>query len=203
MPPPNTWLHYFLTSRSLHFYISISVLLVLGAWASVTNFLRTTERGREVEGELSWSQPLDSVKRFLEAYRLHAHERSLLVAEIRRRKVEDVDKRGVYRRAHGLEQARVEGEFGGRGFKLGAVREEAGRALRRLDAAVGVEESPTGGKGSWVEEEIRRAEEEVEKAVAAGVAAGAGAAGKAVEGVAAPAQEAKEEKGKGSWWSKG
>ncbi|KAG0137561.1 hypothetical protein HOY82DRAFT_477477 [Tuber indicum] len=201
MPPPNTWSHYFLTSRSLHFYISISVLLVLGTWASVTNFLRTTERGREVEGELSWSQPLDSVKRFLEAYRLHAHERSLLVAEIRRRKVEDVDKRVAYRRAHGLEQATVEGEFSGRRVKPGAEREEAGRALRRLDAVVGVEESPTGGKGSWVEEEIRRAEEEVEKAVAAGVAAGAGTAGKAVE-VVAPPQEAKEEKGKGSWWSK-
>jgi len=167
------------------------------------NFLRTTERGREVEGELSWSQPLDSVKRFWEAYRLHSHERSLLVAEVRRRKVEDVDKRGVYRRAHGLEKAREEGGRDRRGAKLGVEREEMSRALRELDTAAGVDESPTGGKGGWVEAEIRRAEEEVEKAVAAAAAAGAVTAGEPVEGVVVPTQGVGKEKEKGSWWSRG
>jgi len=167
------------------------------------NFLRTTERGREVEGELSWSQPLDSVKRFWEAYRLHAHERSLLVAEVRRRKVEDVDKRGVYRRAHGLEKAREDGGRGRWGVKLGAEQEEMSRALKGLDTAAGVEESPTGGKGGWVEEEIRRAEEEVEKAVAAAAAARVMTARESVEGVVVPTQGDKKEKEKGSWWSRG
>ncbi|RPA91390.1 hypothetical protein L873DRAFT_1831405 [Choiromyces venosus 120613-1] len=204
MPPPNTWSHYFLTSRVLHFYVSISVLLVLGTWASVTNFLRTTERGREIEGELAWSRPVESVEKFLAAYRLHAHERSLLVAEIRRRKVEDVDKRGAYRRAHGLgEESRGDA---GWGVKLGQERVERGRMIRGLDKDVGVEESPTGGKGGWVEEEIRRAEEEVESAVAAAAAgAGAGSAGEVAEAVVVPVQEVKEEgeKKKGSWWSRG
>ncbi|PWW73306.1 hypothetical protein C7212DRAFT_359464 [Tuber magnatum] len=197
MPPPNTWSYYFLTSRILHFYISISVLVVLGSWASVTNFLRTTERGREVEGELSWSQPLDSVKRFWAAYRLHTHERSLLVAEMRRRKVEDADKRSVYRRAHGLEQAR-EGRFSGQEVKLGAEREERGVVRRALDVVARRKGNPAGGEGGWVEEEIRKVEVEVEEAVS-----GAGTAAAAVEGVAVPTQEVKEEKKKGSWWSRG
>ena len=169
----------------------------------MVNFLRTTERGREVEGELLWSQPLDSVKRFWEAYRLHAHERSLLVAEVRRRKVEDVDKRRVYRRAHGLEKPGEEEGYGRRGVKLGAEQEEMSRALRVLDTVAGVEESPTGGKGGWVEEEIRRAEEEVEKAVAAAAAAGTVTAGESVEVVAVSNQGVKKENEKGSWWSRG
>ncbi|CUS10515.1 unnamed protein product [Tuber aestivum] len=199
MPPPNTWSYYFLTSRVLHFYISISVLVVLGAWAAVMNFLRATERGRELEGELSWSQPLDSVKRFIAAYRLHAHERTLLVAEVRRRKAEDADKRRVYRRAHGLERAR-EGRFGGREVGPGAEPEKGSIIRRALDTVTGVKGNPTSGEGGWVEEEIRRAEEEVEVAVAAGIAAGTGAA---EEAVAAPTKEVKEEKKKGSWWSRG
>lgn len=169
----------------------------------MANFLRTTERGREVEGELSWSQPLDSVKRFWEAYRLHAHERSLLVAEVRRRKVEDVDKRRVYRRAHGLEKAGEEEGYGRRGVKLGAEQEEVSRVLRVLDTVAGVDESPTGGKGGWVEEEIRRAEEEVEKAVAAAAAVGTATAGESVEVVAVSTEGVKKEKEKGSWWSRG
>lgn len=82
-------------------------------------------------------------------------EQSRRVGEMRRKTVEDVEKRGRYRKAHGLEQTGEEGGFGGWG-----VKEDSGNV-----AAVAVDtDSPTGGQGSWVDGELKKIEEEAEKA---------------------------------------
>ncbi|KAI5847343.1 hypothetical protein DFP73DRAFT_377030 [Morchella snyderi] len=144
MPPPNTLAHTLLTSRVLHFYISMGILITLAATVSIRNFLATSPFAANVRWE--WMHPYESMRMFLVAVREHTEDQSRRVAEMRRRKVEDVELRGEFRKAHGLEKTGNEGGFGGWGVKKSG----------REPVAPAAQES----KGDWVEEQIMRAEEE-------------------------------------------
>ncbi|KAF8539990.1 hypothetical protein BDD12DRAFT_735654 [Trichophaea hybrida] len=154
MPPPDTWTHYILTSRRLHFYLSLGILASLAGTVTISNFLRTSPYAGEIQW--SWSDPVGSLGKFGKAWKKSVEEESKRTAEMRRRKVEDVEKRGEYRRRHGLEQTGDEGGFGGFGIK---TKEVDGRVEGQVLAAKMVLEKE-GGKEGWVEEELGRVEEE-------------------------------------------
>ncbi|KAL7271888.1 hypothetical protein RUND412_005330 [Rhizina undulata] len=184
MPPPESWTYWFLTNRRLHFYLSLSILFSMAAFAGVVNFLKTSPYANMVSW--SWTSPISSVGTFMRAYKLHAEDESKRIAEIRRKKVEDVEKRGEFRRAHGLERTGEEGGFGGWGVKKSG-REPV--AEPNMDLT-----SPTGGRGGWIGDEIRNIEEEAARAAL--TEAGSGQTQEVTEIQAEPREGDK----KNRWW---
>lgn len=162
----------------------MGILISLAGFVSVKNFLRTSTFASGVYWK--WLHPAASIGSLVAAVKGHVQEESRRVSEIRKKKIDDVDLRGEYRRAHGLERHGDEGGFGGWAVK------KSGRELG-ADGAVAAMEAPGLGRVDWVEDQIRKTEEEAdrlaeaEKAVVAAVEAKR-AAGKASEGK------------KSSWW---
>ncbi|KAK4507715.1 hypothetical protein PRZ48_001450 [Zasmidium cellare] len=112
MPPEGTFLHWFLTNRSIHVWISMSVLfsLIVGIWLS--DFLNNTPYLDLLPpNSLFLSHPLQFLGRWIEVYNMHVQYVSKQTAEMRKQKVDDVKKRSEYRKAHGIEES--EGILGG------------------------------------------------------------------------------------------
>ncbi|KAI5801515.1 hypothetical protein DFH27DRAFT_557033 [Peziza echinospora] len=122
LPPPDTWRYFFLTNRSLHFYFSLTILFVLAGIVSVTNFMKTSPFAHLVEWD--WSAPGRGVASFWDAWRLNMEYQTRLAKEKRERMLEEVEKRGQYRLAHGLEKEGDEGGFGGWALKREKTDEE-------------------------------------------------------------------------------
>lgn len=162
MPPPDTWAHYFLTSRRLHFYLSLGILASLAGTVSISNFLATAPEAQDFEWK--WADPAGSLGSFSAAWKASVEAESRRTAEMRRKKVEDMEKRGEYRRAHGLDQPSKEGMFSGFGRFSVKRPEEDKRAEGQLLVARAVldkEAAQKGGKaGGWVGDEMRKLEEE-------------------------------------------
>ncbi|KAA8904816.1 hypothetical protein FN846DRAFT_779395 [Sphaerosporella brunnea] len=127
MPSPDTWTYWALTSRQLHFYLSLGILFVLAGTVSVSNFLNTNEYGRQVQWD--WHSPGESLRSFGKMWKASVEAESKRVAEARKRLVEDVEKRGEYRRAHGLEKAGEEGGFGDWAVRDKDMREHGKQVL--------------------------------------------------------------------------
>jgi len=81
--------------------------------------------------------PIHSIRQFFEVLRLHTARVSAETAERRKRKVEDVQKRSDYRKAHGLD---TEEGFGGWTAKSDA--ESLGPAIPLNDGTVPAAEQP-------------------------------------------------------------
>ncbi|GAB7348621.1 hypothetical protein MBLNU459_g6996t1 [Dothideomycetes sp. NU459] len=110
MPPEGTFLHWFLTNRSIHVWITISILCSLAFFTWLTNFLSATPyRDQLPPNNFFFSHPFQFLRRYVEVYKLHTEYLSMQTAEHRRQKVEDVRKRAEYRKAHGLDK---QGMFG-------------------------------------------------------------------------------------------
>ncbi|PGG97737.1 hypothetical protein GX51_07181 [Blastomyces parvus] len=104
-PPEGTVMHKFLTSRGIHVWISMSVLLSLATFTFTTNFKHTSPFAHLLP---SWSQllthPIDTISQVLAVLKMHADHQTLETAEKRKKKTDDVEKRRAYRQAHGLEK---------------------------------------------------------------------------------------------------
>jgi len=143
MPPEGTVMHWFLTNRPLHTYISLSILvmLVLGIWFE--DFLHNTPyRDLLPPNSMFFAHPITFLWRWAEVYDMHVTYVSEKTAEMRKQKVDDVQKRSEYRKAHGLDK---EGSLGGWTAK---TEEES------------------------IHPTVKLADSEVQKAKTAGVAAG-------------------------------
>lgn len=154
----------------------MGILLGLAGIVSVTNFLRTSR----FAGGVFWDpwRPVASAGSVLVAVREHVEEESRRVGAQRKKKVEDVDLRGEYRRAHGLEKRGKEGGFGGWAVKL-----------------VGGGSGGGGGEGEagaealedWVEVQLKEVEAEAASEVAE-------------EAKKAAAEVVPEKKKSSGWW---
>ncbi|OJD13908.1 hypothetical protein AJ78_05698 [Emergomyces pasteurianus Ep9510] len=104
-PPEGTVLHKFLTSKGIHVWISMSVLISLATFTFTTNFKHTSPFAHLLP---SWSQllthPIDTVSQVFAVLKMHADHQTLETAEKRKKRTDDVEKRRAYRRAHGLEK---------------------------------------------------------------------------------------------------
>ncbi|CAK4031563.1 hypothetical protein CBER1_00670 [Lecanosticta acicola] len=133
MPPEGTLMHWFLTNRSIHVWISLSILvsLVVGIWLS--DFLRNTPYLDLLPpNSMFFAHPFRFLGRWMEVYSMHVAYISAQTAERRKQKVEDVKKRSEYRKAHGLDQD--EGIFGG--WTAKPDTDATGPALREGDMAL-------------------------------------------------------------------
>ena|SRR6266536_2004201 len=88
-----------------------SVLFSCAIAALVQNFYHTSPFAADLPEPRSFlTSPIASFTQLLHVYRVHVEHRSAETADRRRRKVEDVQKRSEYRRAHGLETNSGEGD---------------------------------------------------------------------------------------------
>ncbi|KAI4290516.1 MAG: hypothetical protein L6R35_000207 [Caloplaca aegaea] len=84
--------------------ITLSVLFSLASIVFIENFHRSTPFvDRLPPGREFWSHPFKFVATYGHVYKLHMDHVSAETAERRKKKVDDVQKRSRYRKAHGLE----------------------------------------------------------------------------------------------------
>jgi hypothetical protein len=127
MPPPGSFMHWFLNDRTIHLYITLGTLFSAAGYAFFTSFKRSTKFADLLPSASDMvMHPIRSSKMCLEVLRLHQIQVSEETAERRRRRVEDVKKRSDYRKAHGLETegfggwtAKTDDELMGPAIKLG------------------------------------------------------------------------------------
>lgn len=109
-----------------------STLFSLAFYTFISNFHRTSPFTHLLPPAKAFpSHPLDWISQYIEVYKLHTARISEETAEKRRKKVEDVQKRGHYRKAHGLDK-----EQGWGGWTAKSDDELLGPALR-TDEAIG------------------------------------------------------------------
>ncbi|KAL9636292.1 MAG: hypothetical protein Q9204_002314 [Flavoplaca sp. TL-2023a] len=105
MPAEGTFMFWFLNSRMLHMGICLSVLLSLSVFVFVENFHRSTPFADKLPpGHDFWSHPFQFIRTYGQVYKMHTDHISAETAKRRKKKVDDVQKRSRYRKAHGLEE---------------------------------------------------------------------------------------------------
>jgi hypothetical protein len=144
MPPEGSFLHWFINNRSIHVYITLGTLFSLALTAFITNLKRSSLFYDMLP---PWHHvflhPVAFTRTYIEVLRLHTAQVSAETAERRRRKVEDVQKRGDYRKAHGLDK-----EEGIGGWTAKTDKEDLGPAI-----PLG---GPDGKEGELVGEQLRK-----------------------------------------------
>ncbi|KAJ5129393.1 uncharacterized protein N7515_005432 [Penicillium bovifimosum] len=104
-PPEGTVMYKFLTSKWIHIWIAMSVLISCAGFTFTTNFKATSPFAHLLP---SWSElltsPIGTISRAFSVWRMHVEHNSMRVREQRHRRIEDAEKRKQYRIAHGLEE---------------------------------------------------------------------------------------------------
>ncbi|MCJ1389593.1 hypothetical protein MMC18_002450 [Xylographa bjoerkii] len=140
MPPEGSFMRWFLTNRSIHIWITLSTLSSLALFAFTTNFRRTSPYANLLPpSDTFFSHPIDFLSQYIEVYKMHTAHISAVTAERRKKKVEDVQKRAQYRKAHGLDKDQGLG-----GWTAKADEEMMGPSLK-TDRAAGVEVEAANG----------------------------------------------------------
>ncbi|KAL8659895.1 MAG: hypothetical protein Q9226_000189 [Calogaya cf. arnoldii] len=104
MPPQGSFMFWFLNNRWLHMTICLSVLFSLSFVVFVESFHRSTPfLDKLPPGREFWSHPFQFIRTYGQVYKMHTDHVSAATAERRKKKVDDVQKRSRYRKAHGLE----------------------------------------------------------------------------------------------------
>ncbi len=152
MPAEGTFMHWFLTNRSIHVWITLvrfpsspptrsttgekrgldctdhkhqGTLFSLSVFTFLQSFHRTSPFAHMLPSfKTFFSRPLAYIGQYIEVYKLHTAHITAQTADRRRKKVEDVQKRAEYRKAHGLDK-----EEGFGGWMAKGVGEEIGPAL--------------------------------------------------------------------------
>ncbi|CAK7267386.1 hypothetical protein SEPCBS119000_002520 [Sporothrix epigloea] len=114
MAPPGTWAHWFWTSRTFHMAVTMTTLAALAVFTMVENFRRTSPFV-DMLPTLSeaMQQPILALQQTIEVVRLTEHHRVTAIAERRQMRVDDVAKRAMYRKAHGMDETVGFGSNGG------------------------------------------------------------------------------------------
>ncbi|KAK5168330.1 uncharacterized protein LTR77_006899 [Saxophila tyrrhenica] len=158
MPAEGTWMHSFLTNRMLHVWITLSILITLVIAVQIGDFIHTTPYADLLPPRSMFLvHPWSFLGRYAEVYRMHVDYISAQTAERRRQKVEDVRKRGEFRRAHGLEGE--EGVFGAWTAKGDAEVMGPGMREGGGGGVGGGREGMARGQGEEVREEAQAGQE--------------------------------------------
>lgn len=111
MPAEGTVMHRLLHSKGIHVWITLSTLSMLAGAVWIENFKRSSPFAEMLP---RWTQlflhPIKFFRTFLEVVKLESDRSTAETMERRRAKVEDVQKRAAYRKAHGLDK---DDTFGG------------------------------------------------------------------------------------------
>ncbi|KAI9820587.1 MAG: hypothetical protein M1827_004956 [Pycnora praestabilis] len=105
MPPEGSFMHWFLTNKSIHVYITLTFLFSLATFTFLTNFTRTTPFSHLLPPTSDlFSHPFSFIHQYIEVFKLHTAHITAETQERRKRKIDDVQKRSEYRKAHGLDK---------------------------------------------------------------------------------------------------
>ncbi|KAI5302472.1 protein transport protein S31 [Ascosphaera pollenicola] len=140
-PAEGTLMYKFLTSKGIHLWIAFSVLFTLASFTWKTEFARNSPYAHLLP---TWGallvHPVDTVAQFIQVMKMHSEHVTIQTAERRKKNAEDVERRRLYRVAHGLE-APQEGDK----EKLAALRRqvsaENGAAEPGTEAAEAAEQA--------------------------------------------------------------
>jgi hypothetical protein len=103
MPPEGTFLHWFLTSRGIHVFITLGTLTSLTVWTLLQQFRLTSPYASLLPSVGDWFKaPLQGTGQIAEVIRLHTQATTDKSAAHRKRALEDVSKRSAYRKEHGI-----------------------------------------------------------------------------------------------------
>jgi hypothetical protein len=147
MPPEGTFMHWFLTNRSIHIYITLGTLFSMAGFTWLTNFKRTSKFADMLPNASDlFFHPIQWTRTVIEVLRLHTAAVAAESQERRKQKVDDVQKRAEYRKAHGLETE----AFGGWTAKtdaenMGPAMNTDGRVPNVVDDASPIAMEPQGG----------------------------------------------------------
>ncbi|KAH8687836.1 hypothetical protein BGZ60DRAFT_394610 [Tricladium varicosporioides] len=145
MPPEGTFMHWFITSKSVHLYITLGTLFAMASTVWFTNFKRNSPfSDMLLPGTQFFFHPIQYFRTFFEVVRLTGHYNTQQTMERRKAKVEDVAKRHEYRKAHGLDKdesfggwtAKSDDEILGPGIKLGDERKVAVEGTDNMETFV-------------------------------------------------------------------
>ncbi|KAI0402118.1 hypothetical protein F4802DRAFT_384616 [Xylaria palmicola] len=146
-PPPNTWSHWFIHSRTVHMLITLGTLTALAFYTFAMNFMSKSPFAYMIPPISEFPRhPFQYIGVCIDVLRMHEEHESALTAEKRRRKVEDVTKRNEYRKAHGMEPA-TWGFLGARAEVPEETAETPGIALPTTAAVESPEPLPTPAAG--------------------------------------------------------
>lgn len=109
-PKQGTRMHWFLTNKYVHVWISLGTLFTL-AFVSLTQSFLQTSPFAHLTPSISTlpTAPISFFREWFSVIRLHQEYKSQQTAESRKRGIADAQKRRLYRRAHGMEDLDKEG----------------------------------------------------------------------------------------------
>ncbi len=114
MAPAGTWAHWFWTSRALHLTVTMSTLTLVALFTFVENYRRTSPYADMLPAlSEAAAHPIAAARAAAEVVRLTEHQRSMAITERRQQRVDDVAKRAMYRKAHGMDETVGFGSNGG------------------------------------------------------------------------------------------
>ncbi|KAK5019765.1 hypothetical protein BJ546DRAFT_928732 [Cryomyces antarcticus] len=154
MPPEGSFMHSFLTNKLLHTWITLGTLFSLAGFVFVKNFTTTTVyKDMLPENREFYSHPFRFLRTYFEVYKLQVAYTSAETADRRRRKVEDVQKRNEYRKAHGLDQSQGLGGWTAKtdAENIGPALNTDGAVTAVAPAAVAEAASREGGQETYTD----------------------------------------------------
>jgi hypothetical protein len=132
MPPEGSFMHWFIHNKSIHMWITMGTLFSMASFVWLTNFRKNSPFADMLPsfGSL-FVHPIATTRTFFEVLKLNSDHTTAETMERRKRKVEDVQKRAAYRKAHGMDTdegfggwtAKSEKEVLGPGIPVGDVAE--------------------------------------------------------------------------------
>ncbi|ETI19630.1 hypothetical protein G647_09464 [Cladophialophora carrionii CBS 160.54] len=112
-PNQGTFMHWFLTDRKIHLWITMGTLTILACITMTQSFVRTSPYAHLLPSLSSFPlHPIEYISETLSVLRLHIEYETQRTNESRQQKILDAQKRRLYRRAHGLEDLNADEDQG-------------------------------------------------------------------------------------------
>ncbi|KIV83326.1 hypothetical protein PV11_05360 [Exophiala sideris] len=112
-PQKGSFMHWFLTDRWIHIWITMGTLTILAFITLTQTFLKTSPYAHLMPPMSSMIfHPITYVRESLSVIKLHIDYTTAQTNESRQQKILDAQKRRLYRRAHGMEDLNAEEESG-------------------------------------------------------------------------------------------
>lgn len=112
-PNEGSTMHWFLTNKWIHIWITMGTLTFLAIITLSQDFIHTSPFAHLLPPFSQFPfHPFSTISECISIYKMHVNYRSERVAESRRQKILDAQKQRLYRRAHGMEDLNAEEESG-------------------------------------------------------------------------------------------
>ncbi|KIW58539.1 hypothetical protein PV05_03049 [Exophiala xenobiotica] len=112
-PQKGSFMHWFLTDRWIHIWITMGTLTLLAVITLTQTFLKTSPYAHLLPPVSSLPfHPISYVRESLSVIKLHIDYTTAQANESRQQKILDAQKRRLYRRAHGMEDLNAAEEQG-------------------------------------------------------------------------------------------